>query len=362
MAKASTRRSRGSGHAERTPEVIRLLTEAGPRGLTKAEIVAKLGRTSAVSVQRTLNYLRNERDAHVTFDRSTKCWRLTRPFAMPLEAPEDSDVVAVLLAKEILAPLVDADMLARLTRVAEDLDEKRRARAGKAVRPVTARVSATLTLGTPLKTGVLRTLLQACRRSAVRIDYDAPWKPLGQGRSSREIEPWAIRIHDGAAYVRAWSREARAPRTLRVAQIDDIELLDVPPAELARVPSAAEVWGEDDPAFGIDRDRPGEAVLQIEGPVARWLHRVVWHPGQVDRWLVEGKVLERRLRYRSCRELARRVASIYDGVVRIEPEALRDEVMRIARGSELPPAVMQRRLDATPGPAAPHPVGHAADE
>lgn len=342
--------------------MIRVLTEAGARGLTKAEIVAQLGRTSAVSIQRTLDWLRNERDAQVVFDRASRRWRLTRPFAMPLEAPEDTDVVAVLLAKEILAPLVDADMLARLTRVAEDLDEKRRARAGESVRPVTARVSATLTLGTPLKAGVLRTLLQACRRSAVRIDYDAPWKPAGQGRSTREIEPWAVRVHDGAAYVRAWSRDVGAARTLRIAQIQHIEPLEVPADELARVPALADVWGADDPAFGIDRDRPGEAVIRIEGAIARWVHPVRWHPGQVDRWIVEGKVLERRLRYRSCRELARRVVSIYDGVVRIEPAALRDEVLRIVRGPDILPAVIHRRVDAARRHDATDLVGHAADE
>jgi len=364
MAKLPTGRSRGTGHVARAPEVIRVLTRAGSRGLTKAEIVAELGTTSHVSIQRTLTTLR-DRDAQIEYVRATRRWRLSSPFAMPLDAPEDDDVVAVLLAKEILAPLLDADIVERIGRVAEQLDEKRVARAGGSANAVAARVSAALTLGTRVEAGVLRTLLQACRRGVVRIDYDAPWKPVGQGRRWYEIEPWAVRIHDGAAYLRAWRRDIGEARTLRVAQIEAIQPIELPKTQsLARVPPAATLWGDEDPAFGIDRDRPDEATLLIDGAVARWVHRVQWHPTQVDRWVVEGEVLERRLRYRSARELARRVASIFDAVRSIEPETLRDEVTKIVRGGSVValPGVIQRVPDAAVARVRPERGGRAADE
>lgn len=364
MAKARTGRTRGTGHAERAPEVIRVLTRAGRRGLTKTEIVAALGNTSHVSIQRTLNTLR-DRDAQIEFVLAARRWRLSSPFPMPLEAPDDDDIVAVLLAKEILAPLLDADIVDRIGRVAEQLDEKRVARAGGAASAVAARVSATLTLGTRVKAGVLRMLLQACRRSAVRIDYDAPWKPVGQGRRWYEVEPWAVRIHDGAAYLRAWRRDVGEARTLRVAQIEAIEAFALPKLQrLARVPPPATLWGDEDPAFGIDHDRPDEAVLLIDGAVARWVHRVQWHPTQMDRWLVDGEVLERRVRYRSCRELARRIASIFDAVRGIEPAELRDEVARIVGGSSVLalPGVMQRVPEARGQREGPDRASRAADE
>lgn len=360
-AKSRTGRSRGTGKIERAPEVIRVLTAAGRRGMTKRQIVDELGTTTAVSIQRTLTTLRKQRDAPIEYDRDIRRWRLTSPFAMPLEAPQDDDVVAVLLAKEILAPLLDADIVERISRVAEQLDEKRIARAGGSAVAVTARVSATLTLGTRTKSGVMRTLLQACRRAAVRIDYESPWKPAGQGRRWYEIEPWAVRIHDGAAYVRAWRRDVGEARTLRVAQIEAIEAITSPGEQrLARVPRA-KLWGDDDPCFGIDRDRPGSAVVRIEGDVARWVHRVQWHPTQVDRWLVQGEVLERRLRYRSARELARRIASIFDAVRSIEPQTLRDEVARIVGGAPLP-GVIHRVPNGVVEHAWTRPGTRAADE
>jgi predicted DNA-binding transcriptional regulator YafY len=325
--------------------VLRVLTEAGSRGLTKAQIVALLEPTSDVSIQRTLDTLR-DRDAKIEYRPSTRRWYLVERFALPLEAPEDDDVVAVLLAKEILASLLDAELVDRIGRVAEQLDEKRLARTQGEPTTVASRVSATLTLGTRTKPGVLRALLQSCRRDIVRIDYDAPWKAAGQGRRWYVIEPWAIRIHDGAAYLRAWRRDVGEPRTLRVAQIEAVEIVAGAPS--ARVPPAASLWGDEDPAYGIDHDRPGEAVLRIHGAVARWLHRVQWHPSQVDRWIVVGETLERRLRYRSCRELARRIASVHDAVGSIEPAELREEVERIVRGREVLPAAAMQRVTSTP--------------
>jgi len=94
------------------------------------------------------------------------------------------------------------------------------------------------------------------------------------------------------------------------------------------------------------------------------VHRVQWHPTQVDRWVVEGEVLERRLRYRSARELARRVASIFDAVRSIEPETLRDEVTKIVRGGSVValPGVIQRVPDAAVARVRPERGGRAADE
>lgn len=344
VSRKPTGRTRGIGHAERAPQVLRLLTRAGSRGLSKAAIVEALGATSSVSVQRTLKMLRDERDAKIEYVLATKRWRLISPFAMPLEDPEEDDVVAVLAAKEILTPIVDREFVERLGRVAEDLDDKRIARAGSNAVAVTARIGATVTFGTRSRPGVLSTLQRACRRCAVRIDYVSPWKPVALGRRSYEVEPWAVRFHDGAAYVRVWRRDIREPRTLRVAQIQSVERLAIPRKQLARVPRPEALWGNEDPAFGIDLDRPDEAVIVLEGPVARWLHPIEWHPSQVDRWIVEDEVLERRLRYRSCREIARRIVSVYDAVCSIEPAALRDEVARIRAGRPTAtlPGVMQR--------------------
>lgn len=330
---------RGLGQAALEPAVLRVLTDAGNGGVTKSEIVAAIGSTSAVSVQRALVRLR-ERDAPIECVGADRRWRLAAPFAMPLEEPQSEDVIAVLLARAILTPFADADLVSRLDRIAEQLDERARERDGGGGLPASACVSAALTLGTPVRPGVLRALLTACRRRVVRILYASPWRDGAQGRWY-EIEPWALRVHDGAAYLRAWRRDQAGPRTFRVAQIDALEEVRLGDGErLVPVPATAGVWGDGDPAFGIDRDRAAVAVVRLHGALARWVSRVQWHPTQADRWIEPGELLERRVAYRSCRELARRIASVFDGVRSIEPAALRDEVAAIVSGARavvLPP-------------------------
>ena len=83
-------------------------------------------------------------------------------------------------------------------------------------------------------------------------------------------------------------------------------------------------------SFGIDEDRPDTAVLRIRGPLARWIAREKWHPNQVDTWLEPGELLERRVPYRSCRELARRLMTLGDALVSVEPETLHVAVVDLA--------------------------------
>jgi predicted DNA-binding transcriptional regulator YafY len=332
---SSRSKRRGLPLASLKLDVLDLLRAAGTRGATKREIVAAIGereQTSDVSVQRALTELRLEHDARIEYEGVGRRWRLVAPLHLPFTAPDREDLVAVLVAQAILEPIADDALRERIGKLVEELDDRVRARESSDALPTASSVSATLTLGTRVDAQVLRTLLTTCRRRVLRIAYASPWRNEAAPREYT-IEPWAVRVHDGAAYLRAYGREAGAPRTFRVADIERVEVLEQTSAggkPLARVPPTAAVWVDGEPAFGIDRDRPGEAIVRLEGSVARWVSKVWWHPAQRDTW-GDGGVLERRLAYRSCRELARRIVSVIDGVVGMEPAELRDEVGRLLR-------------------------------
>lgn len=333
---ASRKARRGLDLSSLKLAVLDALRDAGAFGATKREIVdavSVVGQTSLVSVQRALTELRRDHDAQIECVGADRRWRLVAPFAMPLSAPDREDLIAVLVAQAILEPLADDELRARIGRLVEELDDRVRARESAEGLPNAGSVSAALTLGTRVDATVLRTVLTACRRKVLRIVYASPWKEPPPPPRNYTIEPWALRVHDGAAYLRAWSRDADAPRTFRVA---DIERVDEAEGDAdddrvrARVPPNAMLWIDGEPAFGIDRDRPGEAVIELRGAVARWVSKVTWHPEQKDRW-IDGEVLERKLAYRSCRELARRVATVSDGIVRVEPAELRAEVAKLLK-------------------------------
>jgi predicted DNA-binding transcriptional regulator YafY len=323
---ATTSGARGLSRDEVKAAILRYLREAGEHGLTKDELVKKIGNTSPQTVQRALAELRDE-GAPIHCE-GRKRWCMTAPHGMPLVAPEHDDLLAVLVAQAILEPLADTELRGRLQRLVAALDDRLRQSASPSTLPRSS-MTATLTLATPIDAGMLRTLMSACGRTVLKIRYVSPWKPVAQAERRYTIEPWAVRVHDGSAYVRAWARESHGPRTFRVAQIEEVASVQGEPTK--RRPPSAMIWGDEDPRFGIDHDRPGYAVIRLRGPVARWVARGHWHPEERDRWLVPGELLERKLSYRSCRELARRIASVIDGVDSIEPRELRMEVIKMVR-------------------------------
>lgn len=308
--------------------LLRHLREHG--GTTKEEL-ARIADVSYPSIQRALTWLRDHCDSPVEFDRAANRWVLRDPhFTLPLTDPDAQDLSAVLFAEALLAPLADEEITARLRRLAEQMDAEIRERGrapSDAARPGT--LVATLTTGSRTDPSILTVLFGAVAKQVVKIRYASPWSRDG-GSRIHEVEPWQLRLHDGNMYLRAYSRSHKEPRSFRVAQIEGAEVVEgLTPRE--SVPPPDKIWGDHDPAFGIDEDRPGVAVLRVRAPVARWVHHNVWDPGQEDVWIEEGELLERRVAYRSCRELARRLLSLGDAIESIEPAELRETVAAHAR-------------------------------
>lgn len=323
-----------SDATEKVKETARVLIRhlrEHPTGATKDEL-AKVADVSHPTIQRALTWLRDVCDAQLEYDRAAGRWKLLDPhFALSLADPDSQDLAAVLFAEALLAPLADEDITMRLRRLAEQMDAEIRERGAKppeAARP--GSLVATLTTGSRSDPRVLSVLLGAVGKQVIQIRYASPWSADG-GTRLHDVEPWQLRLHDGNMYLRAYSRTHQEPRSFRVAQIEAAEpIAGLSPRE--SMPALDRIWGDHDPAFGIDEDRPGLAVIRIRAPTARWVHPNVWDPGQQDTWIEDGELLERRVAYRSCRELARRLLSLGDAVVAVEPQELREAILRHANG------------------------------
>jgi predicted DNA-binding transcriptional regulator YafY len=302
-----------------------------PEGVTKEALANKAG-VALVTTQRALKYMREEWDAPLEFQHGSKRWCLLDPkFTLPLTDPDPEDLTAVVFAAALLAPVADEELSARVKRLIEQMDDALEdSPKGKhdAVKVRPRSVTATVTTGSQVDYRQVTKLLTAIGVGVVRITYESPWTNT---RKDHDLEPWQLRIHDGSMYLRAWSRTTNDARSFRVAQIVHARVL---PGETPRepVPGKDSLWGSGDAGFGIDSDRPGVATLRIRGGVARWVARMQWDPGQEDRWISEGELLERRVPYHSCREFARRLLGIADGLESIEPAQLREEVTGYARG------------------------------
>jgi predicted DNA-binding transcriptional regulator YafY len=321
------------GPSELVKETARVLLRhlrEHPGGASKEEL-AKVADVSYPSIQRALTWLRDHCDSPVEFDRAAGRWVLRDPhFTLPLTDPDAQDLSAVMFAEALLAPFADEEITIRLRRLAEQMDAEIRERGqapSEGARP--GSLVATLTTGSRTDPQVLSVLFGAVGKRVVQIRYASPWS-AGSGSRIHDVEPWQLRLHDGNMYLRAYSRTHGEPRSFRVAQIEGAEPIDgLTPRE--PIPMLDKIWGDHDPAFGIDEDRPGVAIVRIRAPTARWVAPNVWDPGQVDTWIEDGELLERRVSYRSCRELARRLISLGDALESVEPETLREAIVGHAR-------------------------------
>lgn len=307
------------------------LEHAATNGLTKQELLASIGpsKTSLQTIQRALADLRDDYDAQLTCSGADRRWRLESPLAMPLDDPDDEDLLAVLAAQAVFEPLALPRLCKRIDRLVEQLDERVRRRASPSELPTRKAFTASLTLGTQIDALLLGRLVVACRRKRVRIYYASPWQPPASAGTWRTIEPWALRMHDGALYLRAWAEDPRGALTFRLADIQKVEDVEDRATPASRHSPPADVWGEESHAFGIDRDRPGVAVILLRGAIARWIAPIKWHPCEQDVWLEPGDLPQRTIPYRSCRELARRLVSVIDGIESIEPKELHEEVVAL---------------------------------
>ena len=300
--------------------MLRLL-DAAPQ--TKAELVQRIGTTSAPTVQRCLTELKNE--GVVQIDRSTHKWTLLDPdYHLSLDAPEVDDLQAVLIAEALLGALMDDDLRARLRSLAEQLDERIRQRKHGRHALVRTAVDVSFTSATRVRHDVLNALLRAVRRDVVQLCFTSPWS--SEQRKLRIVEPWALRLHDSSWYLRAFDRKHTEARTFRLAHIHRVSRSPDYGSPNAEVPPAPQIWDGGDPAFGIDHDRPGTARVVLRNPIARWLSHVVWHPEQHDTWL-STDILERTLPYASAREFSRTLRAFIDGIVSIEPTDLESEAL-----------------------------------
>jgi predicted DNA-binding transcriptional regulator YafY len=305
---------------------------ANPDGATFKEIQRAVGKAKCKNsnphMRRAFNWLRNDCDAPVDFSRKTARWTLTDlDFTLPLLDPTPDDLMAVLFASAVLDPLVNEEMSAHLRRMVENIDAviRDQSTGGKGEKIVLRAnaLTATFTAGGRVDAQLLFKLLRAVSEARVlRVQYQSPWR---DDSKAYDVEPWQLRVHDGALYLRAFSRSVGEARNFRVAGIEHARVLSgQKPKE--RRPPPAQVWA-DDPAFGIDEDRPGIATVRVKGPFARWVALDRWHSEQDDKWVDDGKFLQRSLPYRSCREMARKLLMLGDALVGVEPKELRDEVV-----------------------------------
>jgi predicted DNA-binding transcriptional regulator YafY len=310
-------------------EAIRLLRKH-PRA-TLLEI-ARAAKVSKETAKRALVWLRDV-GAPVRYVARVRGWELTdKSFSLPLTEPAHEDLEAALTAAGLLSELGLHPAADRARSLFHELAGRISGGKRAPFRADALRVTqSTATLRNPQW---VLDLLRACRRGVVRIAHRSPHR---NETVEHVVEPWQVWLHNGRLYLAGYSRTRRARRTFGLAHVESIQVV---PNGSPTKPVPADIWAKEDGGYGVDEDRPGRAVLRFRGAAARSTCASRWHRSQVDTWLEPGEVLERSLAYRSCRELARLLAGVADGLEAVEPAELQEELLTLLTraASRLKPA------------------------
>jgi proteasome accessory factor C len=233
------------------------------------------------------------------------------------------DRVVVTMADELKRPLrptaTEALRLVLLVEAAEAVLGADVPELGTAVRKlrdalgVPEGVADVLEPDVPVVVDVLRTAARAGR--VVRFDYQ---KRAAERPEAREVEPWAVRLLDGAWYLHGLDRSRGEGRAFRLDRASGVEVTDEP----VREPIPARL----DPPRYVPAADDVEAVLEVSGG-GRWVLDAV-EPDEVeDR--ADGTTVV-RLRTDAPGWLARLVVMAGGSVRAVSPPELVDEVVRRA--------------------------------
>lgn len=165
----------------------------------------------------------------------------------------------------------------------------------------------------------LRTRLEDAARDGrqVRLVYHVPSR---DELTDRVVDPIALVLHDGQAYLRAWCHLAAGERRFRLDRVREAEVLDAPTA----TPPAADPVELSDQIFSAGPET-GTARLLLAAP-ARWVADYVPHEG--TRETADG--LEITLRVSDPRWLERLVLRCAPHARVLEPADVAERVRALA--------------------------------
>jgi predicted DNA-binding transcriptional regulator YafY len=304
----------------------------------RAPDLARRWEVAVRTAYRDLEFLRNEWNAPVEYDRSRRTYVLTQPtFAFPSVDLSEGELLALFFAEKVVAQY-------RGTPYGEELSKA----IGKLARllPDEVRISPgpldtflSLDLGPVAAPDgrVFSAVVEAlCRRRRLSIRY----RSHASGRTlDRTIEPYRVFNHRGDWYVAAWDHRRGEVRDFALHRIRRVVPLD----ETYEIDPGFRFERYSADAFGIEKgDRPVEVRIRFAPRQARWIREKRWHrTARVQDDMDGGCTLA--LKVTGLGEVKRWVMQFGDEAEVLAPRSLRDEVRR-----QLARALKRYRATASP--------------
>lgn len=293
--------------------------------VTLAEFLDTL-EVSVATFKRDLEYLRDQLNAPIVYDRDINAYRFERRGATGprYELPGlwlDGDEAHALLAATSLLERIEPGLLGaqvaplkerlRLLMSTESIDPEV---IGQRIRLVQNQRRATSTRHFQK---VARATLEGLRLSIMHLNRNT------SERTKREISPQRLTHYRENWYVEAWCHTREAIRSFALDAIEEVVVTSTQ-AQMLNLQELDSVLSNGFGVFnGVDVQW---AVLQFTPSRAQWVSKQVWHPDQKTRWLENG-CYELQVPFTDARELVNEIMWHGDQVVITAPKLLREVLL-----------------------------------
>jgi len=300
------------------------LREVRAGRLPTARWLAEQEEVADSTARRSIDKLRYEMGAPLKFDRRRRGWVLTADWWFEgARLAGRRETAALLLALQVGSAVADPEVDRLREQVLLRLSEQLRASPSE-LEQVVACFGAQRTDVAGLREAVvLDAVLATVAKRELRIEYRSPWAEPGE-TAARVVQPLRVYHHDGACYLDAQveSGQVRSFHLSFVSRLEETGEERQVVGEVCCGGGGYGVWAGGQ-VVGV--------VVRIGEPGARYYAAQQWHAEQRDEW--DGATLVRCLPASvKSPELVRRLVSLGDALVGVEPDAVRREVLRVAGG------------------------------
>lgn len=284
--------------------------------------IAKAIEVNTRTAERDIGRLRDLFGAPIEFDRTRRGYYYTEPFEMPPVRLGEGEAIALFLGQRLLSQCRGTPFEEFVQQAMEKI---------QVLLPRSVVVDVQRTLGTvsfqvePLRGEELEVaeryellVKAAVERKSVFMEYYT----ASSGKvSERLIDPYHLRMADGAWYCIAYCHERKSVRTFALDRIIHLEIT----GESFEIPSDFSVEDYLADSLFIERGEPREVVIEFDATQAAYIRGREWHKSQKLTELKDGG-LRMTMTIGGLGELKRWIMSMGRHAWVVEPPELRDKI------------------------------------
>lgn len=296
-----------------------------------AQKLAEKFEVSRRTIERDLEYLRDMCGAPIYYDRFCDVYRYSKEFSLnPLKLTE-GELAVLLIGQRLLAEVAETPF----AQAARQVMQKLPLLLNNEISIEDSALAKELSFGMPAIRGDKKVLSRHFNllSGAIAAHYSVCMDYYTATRDSftkaRKIDPYHLRLEDGAWYLIGYCHLRQEPRIFALDRISNLVLLE----EKFECPPDFSIEDFLAASWGIERGKEYAVKILFDAGEARWVKERVWQDGQVLTELPDGQVLL-EVKVSGLRLIKRWVLGFGGRAKVLEPGELVEQIEREVQGME----------------------------